>query len=937
MIIMLEINTPFEILPIKPTYNQQEVEKAKKKILFRYRPDVVRNEKPDKLKKELLYRYREIFKLANSTAKKIKKGELSYSTNNYNVYRNYIKENLRPLNKNDFIIILKANDLPTNGRKNELEARIIENVPLYVVRLNLEEHQLREQYVLDIKDVLNELKDNKLVRILELKNIRPNGNKSSLINQIISNNSEEEINNLINQVESEINELKNKLNRLSDDKLRLILKNNDINSRGEKNILINKIIEQLPISEIEDNINRVIINKQKLLRKLYLITGKDELSDGFKQKLADNHLEIKDGIQIRNKLVSLINSYQIDEQNLESKINALIDKKSQEVIDETIKKLYNITGKNSINSKFLKKLKKASLDENDGKQIRNEVINDIKSHKVGKENLSHYINLKIRQLQLKRQNEKLEILYNLTGKTNIKRSYNNLLREHDLNNQEGMQIKEELINIIKETNIEKNEIETKLSELITYTAFKKLINSCNIVYLNQIAIINGFSKCNSKEKFIEYFLENISPSFNDMKLKSDINNINNVKAELVKLYKFQLEFILISNNCSSEGTKSKLIREIISNIHIENIRSVLSRFEDINQKLNQIPLSDLNFIVNENNIDVTGTKNQIINEINKKVPVNIIESNLKKLDSLKSKLQNLNNNELQFIAKSNNLTLKDDKNQLVTEIVTQIPLEIFSKNIAEISSIENFVNLLNDLQRQHLLRTHILNGMEDRQTQINEILEKVDYFEINDFKNELNKLKEELNNLNVLQLNHILSKHDLNIYDDKSLQINTILENISVPLIKSDVISIKELTNKINSLREDEIDRLLVNNKLRKSINNEENIKTIVENISVEQLNSDLLASGNAELIEKIENSILICPVKIRKGKQTIITEKYENSRFLLLFDDEKLFNEYKKTNNNIKKLEKNMDYFKKLINKKKEIAGILVRKIPEDVIIQKN
>ena len=163
------------------------------------------------------------------------------------------------------------------------------------------------------------------------------------------------------------------------------------------------------------------------------------------------------------------------------------------------------------------------------------------------------------------------------------------------------------------------------------------------------------------------------------------------------------------------------------------------------------------------------------------------------------------------------------------------------------------------------------------------------------------------------------------------------MENISVPLIKSDVISINELTNKINSLREDEIDRLLVNNKLRKSINNEENIKTIVENISVEQLNSDLPASGNAELIEKIENSILICPVKIRKGKQTIITEKYENSRILLLFDDEKLFNEYKKTNNNIKKLEKNMDYFKKLINKKKEIEGILVRKIPEDVIIQKN
>ena len=32
---MLEIKTPFEILPIKPTSSPKEIEKAKKKILFR--------------------------------------------------------------------------------------------------------------------------------------------------------------------------------------------------------------------------------------------------------------------------------------------------------------------------------------------------------------------------------------------------------------------------------------------------------------------------------------------------------------------------------------------------------------------------------------------------------------------------------------------------------------------------------------------------------------------------------------------------------------------------------------------------------------------------------------------------------------------------------------------------------------------------------------
>ena len=237
-----------------------------------------------------------------------------------------------------------------------------------------------------------------------------------------------------------------------------------------------------------------------------------------------------------------------------------------------------------------------------------------------------------------------------------------------------------------------------------------------------------------------------------------------------------------------------------------------------------------------------------------------------------------------------------------------------------------------------MLITNDLNINSDDKTQISEILENVDLFEISEFNNSLVELKEELDDLSVIQLNHILNNHNLETSTDKSIQINTILDNILIPFIKKDIQTIKSFENKINDISEDEIDSILAENKLRKSVDKESNIKTIVENLSFEEINSYLSETKNdVNSIDEIKDSTLICPIKIAKGKKTLTTEKHENSIFLLLFDDEKLFKEYKKKNKSVKKLEKDLDYFKKLINKNKKIEGILVRKTPEDLDFRKN
>lgn len=930
----------YTILPIKPGDNLKEIEKkVRKKIFKKYHPDKVSSVEPKELKTELREKYNEIFQLANSTLNNILNNiRTPPDSFEYALYLGLCEQVFPKYNKTQLKIILDANGLNAAGNKEQLIDRIIDNVPLFIAQLNLNEHHLREKYKPKIEDTLKKFPENKLIRILELKNIKPMGDSFSLIKQIASIMSDDEINNLINQVDNEINDLKVKLYRLNDKQLKLILDNNNLNSYGNKNQLITKIIETLPIAEIENNINKVTVNKDKALKKLYSITGKDDLLDSFKKTLSDNNLEIEHGIEIRNKIVHRINNFEIEENDIKTEIEKLINRKSQQIIDDILNELYKIIGKKSPNKKFLNQLQKEGLDEKDGIRIKNEIMEDIKAGKVQKTDLKQLIDLKIQDKKLKLQNEKLETVYKLTGKTTIKSSFKKLLSEHGLDEQDGLNIKEELITLIKTTNIGKNEINSKLLELITLKASEKLIKKCDVSYLDQIAIMNNLSKCDTKQKYVKYFLDNISSSFNDLKIKSDIIEIDNINERLVKLYKNQLEFILTSNNMSNKGTKKELINKIISNININGIELIISEIDAINKELNQLTMNEISFIIKENNIKVSGTKEKVINEINKTISIDRIKNDINRINEIKSQLEALNINELKFIAKSNNLTVDDNKNQLIDEIENQVQVNIISENISEISNIKNIVKSFNDIQRQHLLITHDLNINSSEKAQMDEILENVDLFEVNEFNKTLMTLKNELDDLSIIQLNYILTNHNLETSTDKPIQINNILENILIPFIKKDIQTIKLIENKINDISEDKIDSILAENKLRKSIDKKDNIKTIVENLSFDEIFTYLSETKSDVIpIDEIKDSTLICPIKISKGKKTLTTEKHENAIFLLLFDNKKSFNEYKMNNKGIKKLEKDLDYFIKLINKNKKIEGILVRKTPEDLIITKN
>ena len=342
--------------------------------------------------------------------------------------------------------------------------------------------------------------------------------------------------------------------------------------------------------------------------------------------------------------------------------------------------------------------------------------------------------------------------------------------------------------------------------------------------------------------------------------------------------------------------------------------------------------------VQEPKMDESSTKTKVINEINKTLPIITIDNYINQINGIELKLKELNTNELKFIAEINNLSIKDDDHYLIEEIGTKLDFEIILRSISEISNIKKNVNRFNKLQREHLLIINDLDVSDDNKSQINTILENIELLKIDKFTKMLDDLKEELSNLNIIQLDYILTKHNLEKAADKSIQIDTILENIMIPFIKKDMQTIKSLQNTINTISEDEINSILEEYKLKKSIDKKENIKTIVENLSLNEINECLSKNKtNITSIDAIKDSELICPVKISNGKKIITTTKHENSIFLLLFDNENSFNEYKKDNSFVKKLKKDLDYFKKLINKNKKIKGIIIKKTPEDLIIEKD
>lgn len=938
------LSCPFKVIPINPNFSKNEILKAINKMLFSYHPDKSAKTNDMQINKRIRAKYTEISSSINQIRNELKKNNITINRFSYQNYQKKFKNNMKNYSNDELIIILKENSIDTTGNRNIHEEKILNNVPSRIAKLNLWEFNEKKQI---INNILNSATDVVLIRILELKNITPAGDRFSYIKQIKHNIDEHEIEDLISQVNEEITGIRIKLENLNKTQLQKILTNHNLNSYGNKNQLITKIVENIRISEIDENIKKVSIDREKALKKLYALTGKDSISPEFKNILSNYGLNEFHGNKIKKDLISKINAFKLPYDKVESDLYNLLETKSKEVQKETINELYKIIGKNNHNSYYLNLLNEYKLSSEIGTKIKNEIISEIKNNNIKKDDLKFIISTNIKQEALKIENEKLDKLYEITGKTKLNSEFISLLNENNLEENDGLEIKEELITLIKSNDIEKNNINLKINELIKIKKIKKQLFDLKSSYLNQIAILNNLPTDYSKEKQIKIIIGNISPLFNDLTIEKNISQISDIEILLNNYYKKQIEDILIKNEISHEGVKNDLIDKCISNIPLLLINLYIDKINKFNETLNELTLPEIKYILKINDIKAKGGKDNLIKEINKKLSQNDVNINLDTIHSLNLTLNDLKLNELIYIAHNNNILISDEKTAIINEIRNKLTIPIIQDYIDKIRYIETIINSYSGTQLKHVAIVNNLELYDSKEKQINEILEKGNLSQIMDINDKIKSITKTLNSFNINQLHYILDKNNQKISLNKKEQIQIILDNLLLVVIERDIQDINETVNDLNRLNEDQIEEIIELNRINKSLTKSENISNILELIPIKTIKNNIKTVQNKNIlphenkvisIENIYNINFINPIKQKNNKKAITTVKRDNLLLLLLLDEEE-YNIYINDNDSldISKLEKSGNYFINFVKKNNNIDGIYLKTVNNNFILKKD
>ena len=904
---------PYEILPVKPYFTLKQVKKARKKIFRYYYPTLSKKTNNDILNDKIKEKYNELATLINSFVSDFEDGNASLSQTTYDIYVDDFEFECEEYSKEELEIILNANALETSGNKIDLERRVVENIPSKVAEINIWEHnELKDIY----KTNLESLKLYQLKQLLETKGKNTSGTKKELINRIIFEFSEDEINRFVEEIQDKTYENRKNLNSLNLKQLKQILSNNNLNSSGNKKQLVDRILEKIHYNEIERNIKEVSVNVKKALETLNEITSKQE----FKEKLKEYGLEEIHGKEIKKELEDLINNYKISEKNVEIELEKRLKDKSKELEEEALDEMYRLVGRDKHNSKYLKQLEKAELSENVGYKIKKEIIASIKAKEVNKENIPYLLNLKINEAEKQVIEEKFTLLYDFIGEKEPNEELKELLDENNLTDSTWEKIKKEISGLIKSKKIRKNEIIPIANKILNTDILNYELNTNETPVLNQVAILNNFNTSDDKEEQINIIIENLSDTITVYSIKDNVKEIKDIESTLKSFYKMQLEYIVEKNNLNKTGTKNELIDRILSHLHLNLIELYIKDIDNVIEKLNKTTLNYLSFIVKDNKIKAKGTKPTIIKEIIKNVSLTQIKESFKQIDETNDKLNGLSQNELKYIIKTNQLTIYDDSSILVREIQENVQLHKIKENINEIDYIKDVAKSFNDIQRKHILLTNNLDFTEDKENQIEQILDNVDLTEIPTFDIRFKTIEKDLKSFNTNQLKYILEQNELEITLKKEKQINTILENLVLPQIESNIRILKSLEEKLNKLNNAQFSKLLKINRIKEESDREKTISKIMSTVPIKTILNNL---------EYMEDTYYISPVKIIDGKTGLNPVKYKNQRVLILFEDEGTYENFVKKsykgNQNIHKLKKDFEYYAEIV-RNNDFDGILLK-----------
>jgi len=214
-------------------------------------------------------------------------------------------------------------------------------------------------------------------------------------------------------------------------------------------------IYEVPEEKIDDK-----TKKETLLKELYKITGKTRVTKKYRSLLEKYGLSDEIGLEIKNEIVDLINDDELD-MPVKDKFNQLLDEKilieNERIKDDLLSQLDNLTGKFDLSEEYIEKLENKGLTPEIGLIIRKDIKKQIQKGNIRNESiediLNKYIDDESEKLAEKRESL-LKELYKITGKTRVTKKYRSLLEKYGLSDDIGLEIKNEIIDLINDDTLD---------------------------------------------------------------------------------------------------------------------------------------------------------------------------------------------------------------------------------------------------------------------------------------------------------------------------------------------------------------------------------------------------------------------------------------------------------------------------------------------------
>ena len=462
-------------------------------------------------------------------------------------------------------------------------------------------------------------------------------------------------------------------------------------------------------------IDAEIINKKQsddnLLSELYKLTGKDKLSKKYLILLDEKGLTEETGLNIKNKIIELIKSDNLDV-SVKEKFDQLIEEEKRiidkKVEEELLSQLHELTGELDLSEEYVKKLQDNDLTPEIGFMIRQDIKNQIQDGKFRDEPIEKVLNDAIHEeyekVAVEKENKLIDYLYGLTGENNnLSSEFRSKLDVFDIEYSKGRIIKQNIYDLIKSREItEESQIDLKIDELIEIEVIKK--TKIKEELFNQLHEIVGEKQLNDefKTKLESY---NLSEEWGISLLNSLENDITANKISKGFDFKARIDKLII-NEKEKELTnqlnevyedkmfKSKLNKNFLNDVDAKQIKSELMKI--INSK-------DIDAMVALENKTIDKEVNDRITERHEKIKDKVIDIR----ENLLGELYTVINKE--YTPKINSGTIRED----FVEKIKNYLEDVIKQNHIIDSKFDYKIDELNDLNNKSV--KYVFNALFDEE------------------------------------------------------------------------------------------------------------------------------------------------------------------------------------------------------------------------------